>query len=839
MDKSVVKGLVDCLARPEQPLKDHLLGVAKAAGLSEGSVAEKLSFLAGLIHDAGKASPTWQNYLRCSVEDKYYRETLPHAYIGAALFAIYGRELSHQQETPVEVAQHYYLLVQDLQDHHGKLRNRIRQDQQIEVPWKASLQRYPPEDVFFADIDTLIHQFFSSLSLSVKNYSAFLEHLQPVTNDWRRLLKRQNRKLKNTVGILPAAYAPWICRNTTGKLIAADRLSASQLFDEDTLLTQENAQQALDTFHTHLESLYEESVERGQQQMADKRRHTQKACYVNYLKQPNAPWFTLDLPVGWGKTLTALRIALECAKKGQTQRIIYVAPYLAILSQAANDIREATNLEVLEHHHLALLNKSPKGDNVEDNEIREDIDVLTMESWRARIVATTFNQLFRAIFPRNAQQSIRITALENAFIIVDEPQIMDSSVYNAFLKGLDTLRERMNAQVMLVTATLPPTYHGLEHSPHQIAPIVENVNRYKLVTHKEPWTEAQLIEKTLKRLKQYKQVAVILNTIADAVRVFDKVSKCTDADVCLNLHGMMTPLHKAYQIRKIASRLEDNKPVLVVSTQVLEAGVNLSFRRILRARPILSSVFQAAGRANRHAEGDMAIVEVFDFVRESGIDVRKLIYKNEHQRHTTDEFLPHAHEWEEQDAASLIKQYFDRLSEVDAGKAVLNRFEDAAKGQWSRLATLSPFEAAGNDDDENSIEFNARVFTTTIKHEWMTDSVKTWMQYFNIAHIHDIYESYKDRRYMAKLSFSDRKRFLSLLSQFTAPLRWWFVPEVCGIKTIKEARDIAVLRSQNDSLYHLDTGYGHLLLRDKDEAEDFNKQLEAAMSRDYDPNFYD
>ena len=821
-----MSGLENFVARPGQPLEEHLTQAAFATGDPEGSLEEQLLFLAGLLHDAGKARRTWQDYFERSLAGS--KEKMPHAYVGAALFALYGRDLLDVHTASLELEQLYYLLVRDVEDHHGKLRDWYDPLLNQSVPpWKSLVSGHPPEDTTFAALDALARQYSSSLPDNpITDYDTFRERLGHLEKRWDRAFKKHRMKLKRNLGSAPSVYASWISRSMTGRLIAADRLSASGLHAE-TSLSPDSAQTALRIFKDRLEEKRRKAIKDGHGLMADRRSAVHEQALAGYRNNADAPWFALSLPVGWGKTLISLRVALEHAAAGQAERIVYVAPYLSILSQAAKEIREVTDLEVMEHHHLALLNAAPAGSD--SSEEIEPIDVLTMESWRAPIIATTFNQLFRAVFPRNAQQSIRIPSLRHAVIIIDEPQIMDASVYNAFIRGLEALRERSEARVMLVSATIPPTLHALTTPPLSIAPEVESANRYSLITHTESWTEDRVAEEAKQRFDQYGQVAVILNTVADAVRVYRRVSKLTEEGVCINLHGMMTPLHKAQLIAEIADRLNRKEPVLVVSTQVLEAGVNLSFRRILRARPIFSSVAQTAGRANRHAEGDVATVEVFDFIRDDGTDSSKWIYTNEHQRRITRELLPPDGSWSEAQTAELIETYFEKLSDVDPNIMALDWFADAAKGQWSKLAGLSPFETLGEDGGNELEDQGARVFVATAD-AWTSPLVENWMKYFGILNVSDIYYSYLDKSFLARLGFDDRKRFLSLVGQYVVPIRKRLIHQVCDAVDLES---VGILRAQDDNDYHLDTGFGHLLLRE--DSDDYDRRLDAAMSRSHDP----
>ena len=173
-----------------------------------------------------------------------------------------------------------------------------------------------------------------------------------------------------------------------------------------------------------------------------------------------------------------------------------------------------------------------------------------------------------------------------------------------------------------------------------------------------------------------------------------------------------------------------------------------------------------------------------------------------------------------------------RLSIVDANLSVLERFRQAAEGQWRCLASLSPFEVPDDDDgNEFSTELNASVFVAASK-TWTNVQIEAWMQHFGANHIHEIYEKYRDKRFLARLDFGERKRFLSLVRQFAAPLRWRLVPQVCGKADLE---DTSILRAQDDSYYHLDTGFGHLLSRTN--FDDFELRLESRMNRTYNEDF--
>src|SRR5690606_30677744 len=121
----------------------------------------------------------------------------------------------------------------------------------------------------------------------------------------------------------------------------------------------------------------------------------QVAALQNYRIHVEQTFFTLLLPTGYGKTLTGLRVALEALHKGRCKRLIYVAPYISILSQAANEIEKATGLPVFVHHHLSILGEKDQPAQDRQREDHQSFDL--MDTWQAPLIATTFNQLFRAL----------------------------------------------------------------------------------------------------------------------------------------------------------------------------------------------------------------------------------------------------------------------------------------------------------------------------------------------------------------------------------------------------------------------------------------------------------
>lgn len=164
-------------------------------------------------------------------------------------------------------------------------------------------------------------------------------------------------------------------------------------------------------------------------------------------------------------------------------------------------------------------------------------------------------------------------------------------------------------------------------------------SRFALDYINQPLSMGEVADYLCRQGKSGDSIAVVLNTVADAAQIYRYLQKRNTLKHLHCLTAMMLPSHKATIIQNIRKELKAGVPTVTVCTQILEAGVDLSFRRVLRALPVFPSIAQAAGRVNRHGEGKRATVTVFPFIRENGVDVRCYVYRNETARRQTDALL--------------------------------------------------------------------------------------------------------------------------------------------------------------------------------------------------------
>jgi CRISPR-associated endonuclease/helicase Cas3 len=804
----VIPPLQDCIARPDTanqrfPLIEHLIAVAKGCGRPDGTPVERLGYLAGLAHDAAKAAAEWQQYIR----NPRIPKGPPHAPLGSALFSFWADDLIPQwtKDNRAELGKLLDLALdwtRLVYDHHQKLH-----DLPVEVaPWTEGTGAgdLPAllEQCDCSGLTNLVKRFFPELKADLSNFRTWLSGSDTC---WHRRRRRERSNLINACKrerqgeAVPLALEGMRLPRLGAQLIFADRSHAAD-WDVSTLPPAE-AGEAARTLERHCQEEAEKSHREGADPaLVRARQTTQTRALDLYTRQDNALAYTLLLPTGYGKTLNGLRVALEACRRGRCERIIYVAPYLSILSQAANEIRTATGLEVFVHHHLTSA-------TLEDH---QPYDVL--DTWQAPVLATTFNQLFRALFPKRAQQCLRIRALSRAFLFIDEPQIIDITVWNLFLRALAVVGRERQCTVLFSTATLPPLEDGLGAPAVSLTsgPVVgTGRNRYTIHARSLPWGPAEVADEARSRLTTMNSVVAILNTVRDAVRVY-QLAQEKNKEAWRFLAAMMLPGHKARQIAEIRDRLQPKSkgepiPTGVVCTQILEAGVNLSFRSLLRAIPIFSSIAQAAGRANRHGEGeDTAEVIVFPFRREDGTDSRPFVYRDGTALRHTDTLVTEYPELQEQDLVDVLTAYYERCRRENPATACLQQFEKAAGGEWSALAGLRPFE-----DRVPEME----VFIPDAEH-YLAEGMQPLMDRLAPGGSRELLKRYTDPSFRRSLkTFRERKQLSALIHQFTVS-----VPKkmVHGIASPCPNHDW-LWELSDPNVYSDETGLAHLLGPEGDE----------------------
>lgn len=335
-------------------------------------------------------------------------------------------------------------------------------------------------------------------------------------------------------------------------------------------------------------------------ELIDLRRQIADACEGAGDRAPGL--YRMTVPTGGGKTLAGMGFALRHAVKHGKGRVIVAIPYTSITEQTAGVYRDMFGGEaVLEHHSAAHADDHDDGEATAEHSWQR----LAAENWDAPIVVTTTVQLFQSLFGRRTSTSRKLHRIANSVLILDEVQMLPARYLAPILDGLRCLVEHFGVTVLLSTATQPDFTHA-SIVAEEIAPdpgmIFDRLRRVRYRFESEPWTWVDAAA----ALRREHQAMMILNTKKDARAVLDALG----ADA-LHLSTNLCGAHRRDVLAEVRRRLKADERCVLVSTQVVEAGVDLDFPAVYRAMGPLDRIIQAAGRCNREGRLDEGRVTIF------------------------------------------------------------------------------------------------------------------------------------------------------------------------------------------------------------------------------------
>jgi CRISPR-associated endonuclease/helicase Cas3 len=561
--------------RPEEawePLSDHLDQVGRrAAGFADAFGAAEIARAMGLLHDIGKQSAAYQHYIRGGA-GRNDRRGPDHSSAGAReAFAAYGDRIGK-------------LMGFGIAGHHAGLMDGTR----------------------LAERRTKLLEDYSGWRAEVHD----LPDLATVQ-----------------------ANAPRLSPNAIEKSFSASffiRMLFSCLVDADFLETEAFYASACNEPPPPRGGVIGRAhVEATRRYMAAHRRDDNE---VNRLrsaildhavgKAGLAPGlFTLTVPTGGGKTLTSLSFAMEHALIHGARRLIFAIPFTSIIEQAAAVFREVMgpDLEdaVLEHHSSFDPDReAPRTEGDEEREGRAGLAKLRRdaENWGAPIVVTTTVQLFESLFAKRTSKARKLHNLARSVIVIDEAQSLPLPLLRPCLAAIDELARNYGATIILCTATQPAlrvqdgalrrgeakTPYGLDiPDERELAPdppgLYEKLRRVKVEWLREPVADETLVA----RFAETPQMLCIVNSRAHARDLSEAIR---DQPGAVHLTTLMCAMHRRQVLAKVREDLAAGRPVRLVATSLIEAGVDISFPEVWRAATGLSGIAQAAGRANRSGE---------------------------------------------------------------------------------------------------------------------------------------------------------------------------------------------------------------------------------------------
>ncbi len=542
---------------------EHTEGVANLASLFAGAFGmASWGKVLGLLHDKGKESDAFQQHIKkvsgyepdCVVMGDTH-----HAYVGGIIASrIYGKSADNLFVNQI-VSHHTGL--HDYDEMEGILKKEMPTEIDTHVQ-KADLNK-PPFILKPNDFHHLTRMLFSCL--------VDADYL-----DTERFMNKESYRLRQEKADLKSLLP-----------LLADRLHSFK-------------SQASDS---------EINVIRNQ---------VQEQC----ARKADAPvgFYSLTVPTGGGKTLSSLLWAMKHAIRNGQKRVIIAIPYTSIIMQTAAVLRDIFGEEnVLEHHSNVNLER------IKDETLMEKMKLAT-ENWDYPIVVTTNVQLFESMFANKPSVCRKLHNIVDSVIILDEVQTLSTDYLQPIVDALNTYNKLFKVSVLFTTASQPilsgliegcnpkASFSGIENIEEIIPKELKLHDRLRRVQLSID-NEGKSYDEIAEMLLRHKRVLCIVNTRKDAQEIYKRLPK---EGVTLHLSKNMCPAHISETIATLKDSLRDEEQdiIRVVSTQLIEAGVDIDFPVVYRQEAGLDSVLQAAGRCNREGKKGMSTTYVFSLTKE-------------------------------------------------------------------------------------------------------------------------------------------------------------------------------------------------------------------------------
>lgn len=541
-------------------LRDHLTRTAElAAEFAKPFEAENWAYLAGLWHDVGKYSPEFQGYLLRENGHEAHLETRPgrveHSTLGAYnAIQVLGDKLGR-------------LLAYAVAGHHAGLPDAIGDESSLE-----SRLRHVAATPF------------------------------PLPND----LAQATRPLRFpfTPRSSPedrAFQAALLIRMIFSALVDADFLDTEAFMDESRARDRLARTGTMTDLALRLSKHLEDIRRRSSDSEVNRCRHKVLTDCLEAAPRPPG-LFSLTVPTGGGKTLSSLAFALNHSVMHDLCRIIYAVPFTSIIEQNAQVFRDAVGAEnVLEHHS----NLDPSKETVWTR--------LTSENWDSPIVVTTNVQFFESFFASRTSACRKLHNAARSVIILDEAQALPVQYLHPCLDLLRELAGSYGCSIVLCTATQPAIEWRDDFAIglRDVTPIVQDVPGLFAALRRVRVEKRGLVEDAdlAAELLRHRQVLCVVNTRKHAKGLFDRLGR---SEGRVHLSALMCPAHRSAKLSEIRARLDQDAICRVVSTQLVEAGVDLDFPVVYRAMAGLDAIAQASGRCNREGslpEGRAVVFE--------------------------------------------------------------------------------------------------------------------------------------------------------------------------------------------------------------------------------------
>ncbi len=752
-------------------LRDHLDDVARrtsavvpaeATTPDDESLRQVVETLA-YVHDFGKATRFFQEYLRNGTEPEY-KPCRYHAPIGsfAAYYALdtQGFETETCLAGFVAVAKHHGRLpdvTQYVYDRAYSSENSTGGSQTNDEQLQAAIamQLNDIED----HVPELAADVLDDATHGDGSWDGFRYSYKELLDEIAATVATESGTTITRESLSESCYG--LILEIWGSLVLADKTSAASRSEEANVgSTYEGTQpslQVLDEYVADLEASSPADPKGSRTERLNHYRSRARSAVVENAKQfaeAGGGVATLTLPTGMGKTLSGLSAAQTVRDELGGERIVYALPFTSIIDQVVDEVEDIYETDTLgrlltAHHHLSETKIVDEDDADADNaDKNDDVSGMLAESWRAGLTVTTFVQLFESLAGPANKQSMKIPALRDSVVILDEPQSLPLDWWKLVPRLVAILTEQYDATVIAMTATQPQLFDEATDRGEDVTELVNDPDvyfeatervQYELDASTERYIETQEAPKSyaeagselLTSVDAGASTLAVCNTIDSARALFDELTNSqrpllnvgdiyadelstveTTADIdpktlasrieersdrsVLHLSTRLRPVDRLKLIETAKELTDDEHGLITISTQLIEAGVDISFDCVYRDLAPIDSIVQAAGRCNRSFEREQGRVIVWwlDVPDEQQKTPAEAVYN----RGAT--LLPVAAETldavREEDellsetavARTAVKKYYKTLhADKNVGKQEYAEYVDDARGE--KLGELS------------------------------------------------------------------------------------------------------------------------------------------------------
>lgn len=448
-------------------------------------------------------------------------------------------------------------------------------------------------------------------------------------------------------------------------LVDADYLDTEEFMRQGERLKELREQYAsLDELELYLDQSLAALKSKPQNDINDKRNKILNDCIKAAKGEPGL--YSLTVPTGGGKTISSLAFAIKHAKQNHIKRVIYVIPYTSIIEQNAKVFRGILGDENIIEHHSGIQAEETKSaqdaekEDMEGNEILRK-KLLAAENWDAPVIVTTAVQFFDSLFSNKPSKCRKLHNIADSVIIFDEAQMIPLACLKPCVCAIAELVRHYHVTAVLCTATQPSLNrlfcdYDKNLTVHEICENVAELQAFFRRVHFEDQGGLDA-EGVAKAMSQQNQVLCIVNKKKSAQEIFKKLPMGS-----YHLSTWMTPEHRTKVLNEIREKLDSGQPCRVISTSLMEAGVDVDFPQVWREKAGLDSILQAAGRCNREGKHTAEESKVVLFTMACGVP--KYMRSNLAATEIALEGAAHP------DESATIETYFNQLYRMSGEKGL-------------------------------------------------------------------------------------------------------------------------------------------------------------------------